>query len=208
MKKIACLAAGLLLSGSALGADDGYYMGLQVGKATTDYTANQLKIDNISVPRGPAVTTTTKKSFGFRLYGGYQYNEYLAAEFGVTRFGELTVDGIYGISGANINVRPYGLDLVGKVMMPVADNFAPYVKLGVIDSLVTFNANTSARPLNTKFKKSIQQSQFRATYGIGVSYDFSAQISADLSWMFVVGGGGNLVTNMRLGSLGIAYHFS
>lgn len=195
------LGCSLLLPIVTHAAPNGPYLGLQLGQSHSDYSASSEDVDTPIL--GPATIDKKDPSgFGGRLYAGYQFNRYLASELGYIMFNTVKIDNIFGIPNANETIKPRAGDLVAKIMVPFAEKFDIYARLGAAYLYVTRNYNSPATIVEPNSSNS---HKFRATYGIGADYQISPTLSTDLSWMQVQGGAG--FSSSRLMALGLAYHF-
>lgn len=159
----------------------GVYLGLQAGYGMTYW-------DNL-----PSAHFSVKDEDGFagRVYLGYDFHPNFAIEAGYTMwFNEPKINGVKGD-------YPWAIDLVGKIKAHVVDQFGLYAKAGVDYLYSKQNANTN-------------KDSFNVVYGVGAFYDFTPNISADLSWTRY--GGSSKFNNdyapyMDLFALGVQYKF-
>ncbi len=103
--KLAIIAAAALISGSAMAADDGFYVGAGIG-------ASDLAAGGFS-----------GNDFAFKLFAGYDFNKYLGVEGGYWDGGSPSDH------GESIDLHGEDLVLIGR--WPVADAFDLHVRLGV-----------------------------------------------------------------------------
>lgn len=107
MKKI---IAALLLSTAfatpVFAADQGFYVGLDVGQSSTD-----------------TFNLSTKTGTAFSILAGYQFMKYVAAEVQYNDFGSPTATG-----GSSFKISGYSLAAVG--ILPINDQWAVLAKLG------------------------------------------------------------------------------
>lgn len=215
MKKALGWILGLAFSLSALAAEDGMYVGLQLGQATNNYSASNLGIDSSQLALGPLSTSNDRQKFGGRFYLGYQFNEYFAGELGYSRLGRNNIKNAFGLSGANVDIKPYAVDLMAKGMMTF-NQWVLFGKLGVADARNTHTVTcTASSNLPAGLFSGNNQNKWRPAYGLGVAYDYTPAISFDLSINFIGNGAfktsnnnsSNNIQDARLGALGIAYHF-
>ena len=166
----AVLAA--IASPCAVADDSTWYVGGNIGKS-------KASIDDVGITNallGEGFTTTSrrddKNDTGFKLYGGYRFNSFLALEggyFNLGKFGYNAGTLPLGTLNGRIKVSGVNLDLVGSV--PLGEQFALFARAGVIDAEATdtftgtgavtvTNPNPSKRAVNYKF-------------GAGLGYDFT-----------------------------------
>jgi OOP family OmpA-OmpF porin len=179
MKK---LTAALLLSAIAVpafSADEGYYAGLNAGRSKTD--------SNIGAT---ALTKTNDTSYGVLL--GYQLNKNLAFEAQYTDLGN------FEATPASGKDEVLALSLVG--IMPVADAFSLYAKLGYANTRTSLS-NTVA-PVSGTNRSDV-------TYGVGAEFDVAPAIGLRLGWdqygAAIHDGAGNTqnfkISNWNLGAI-------
>ena len=110
------------------------YIGVQGGFVDTNFGTSTMMAtpENGSVP----ITSASIKNhvFGGRAYLGYQFNEYLALETGFLRPRSTRYTQINDGTVPNGNVSEYGIDISGKVFLPMAAyiHLSPYLKVGGI----------------------------------------------------------------------------
>ena len=118
-------------------ADPGWYFGGNGGRTETDVDEDRIADDL----RGQGFTTTfmddNERDTGFKVFGGYQFNKYLAMEggyfdlgdFGFTSF-TVPAGTLHGVLGAR------GLNLDAVLSMPLTDKFSIFARGGVAYSEV------------------------------------------------------------------------
>ena len=152
--------------------DSGWYVGGNIGQS-------KASIDDARIAGGllsEGFTTTSlgdnKRDTGFKVFGGYQFNKFLAVEggyFDLGKFGFTANTVPAGTLTGKIKVNGINLDLVGIV--PIAERFSAFARAGLIDanakdaftgtgSVTVTNPNPSKRAVSYKF-------------GIGLEYDFT-----------------------------------
>ena len=167
---LAVLAA--IASPCAMADDSTWYVGGNIGKSKASIDDARIT----SALLGEGFTTTSlsddKSDTGFKLYGGYQINRFLALEGGYFKLGKFgytagtlplgTLNGRIKISGVN-------LDLVGSV--PLGEQFALFARAGVIDADVkdTFTGTGFVTVINPNPSKRAASYKF----GAGLGYDFT-----------------------------------
>lgn len=133
------------------------------------------------------VTDCDEKDTAWRLFGGYQFNRYFAAELGYHDFGEASAP------GAKLEGNAW--DLVGIAGYPIVDKLSVYGKLGVYRG--ELNA-TGAKETNSDL-----------TYGAGLQYDVLKNLGVRGEWQRYskMGGGDVVETDVDVLSLGVLYRF-
>jgi|APAra7269097289_1048552.scaffolds.fasta_scaffold20645_2 OmpA-OmpF porin, OOP family len=112
------------------------------------------------------------------IFGGYKFDENFAIEAGYRNLGK------WDILGYDLKTNQLALSVIGSV--PVADQVAVYGRLG-------YN-RVEAKIAGEKDHEN------KALYGVGVSYQFTKEISGRVEWQRPMSGSSNI-------SAGVAYHF-
>src|SRR3984885_1629668 len=172
-KMAAGLAAlALSMSPSAFADDAGWYTGFNAGQS-------RAKIDDSRIADGlldDSLTTTSisndDRHFGFKAFGGYEFNRYFSLEggyFDLGRFG-FTADTLpAGSLHGDIKLNGVNFDVVGSV--PLGDKFSLFARAGLnyADAKDSF-AGTGAVAVIDR-----SPSKWAANYkfGFGAEYDFT-----------------------------------
>ncbi|HUX65121.1 outer membrane beta-barrel protein [Sulfuricella sp.] len=163
------LAALAVIAGPYAVADEaGWYVGANVGQS-------RATIDDERISRsllGSGFTSTTiaddERDFGYKLYGGYQFNKNFALEggyFDLGQFSYLATTVPTGTLNGNIKLRGLNLDAVG--ILPITDKFSAFGRVGLnyAEARDTFTGtgavnvldpNPSKRDTNYKFGLGLQ----------------------------------------------------
>ena len=146
------------------------------------YVEGQLgygNVDNGSGDMLPFSSSAMSEGVSGRVAAGYQFNQYVAVEGGYTMTGQDFLS----------SVQQNAIDLEVKGILPLADKFNVFGKLGgaYVD------------------QRSSDADGVQPLYGLGIGYDISPQVSADLSWTRVVGN--DSIKDSNLFAVGVAYHF-
>lgn len=146
-QKIAIAAALVIASSTAIaGGTSKFYAGADVGTTKGEGDANQ--------------------ETGFGVFGGYQFNQYIAVEAGVRRL----VDQNESVNGVNVDGHLDQLSLSAVGTMPLSNGFSVFGRLGA--NRVSIKASGGGFTYKDHAN--------RGLYGIGVAYSFSPAISARL----------------------------
>ncbi|GMR01348.1 MAG: outer membrane beta-barrel protein [Gammaproteobacteria bacterium] len=163
MKNNFMVIAALLMSGLSSAALADAYFGASVGSAA-------YKVD-------PAVGNDfEEKGTGTKLYGGYTFNKYFAAEATMYNFAEASIGALEldpggsVVVGASANMKGAGAYAVG--MYPVSKKINLMAKLGVLSWSADLSANGKSR----------SNSGTDAAYGLAASYAFTKQLLAVAEW--------------------------
>jgi OOP family OmpA-OmpF porin len=205
--KLSLIALAVLASSFALADDSGWYAGANVGQSSA-------KIDDARITSGllgsgftSAAITDDDRSTGYKIFGGYQYNKYLAVEagyFDLGNFGFNATTVPAGTLSGNIKLKGLNMDLVGT--LPITEKFSVLGRIGVnyadaSDSFVgtgavnVTNPNPSKRDTNLKV-------------GLGLQYAFTPALAmrAEVERYRINDAVGNK-GDIDLVSLGLIYRF-
>lgn len=130
-RTLGLVALAAIASPCAVADDSGWYAGANVGQS-------RAKIDDPRIARGllaGGFTTTSIQDddhhFGFKLFGGYQFNRYFALEggyFDLGRFGFTATTVPAGTLRGDIKLKGVNLDGVG--ILPFTDKFSAFARIG------------------------------------------------------------------------------
>ena len=179
-------SAALAFTVPAAAQDAGFYAGLSLGQSKAD--------DACTGVSGPGVSCDDKDT-AWKILGGYQFNRNFAVELGYTDLGEVSAtDGVDTVS-----IESTAFELVALGMMPIADKFSVYGKIGV------YRGETDASAPGI----SISESNTDLTFGIGVRYDFTRNLGVRAEWQKYtdVGGGDIGEADVDVISVGVIWRF-
>jgi len=204
--KLSLIALAVLASSFALADDSGWYAGANVGKSRG--TIDDARITTSVAGSGftGATIIDDDHSTGYKIFGGYQYNKYLAVEAGYFDLGNFGFNATLpaGTLHGNIKLKGLNLDVVGT--LPITEKFSVLGRIGVnyadaSDSFVGTGAvnvldpNPSKRGTNLKV-------------GLGLQYAFSPALAmrAEVERYRINDAVGNK-GDIDLVSLGLIYRF-
>lgn len=212
-----------LASVNSTSSNPNVYVGLQAGYGDTNWSDT-----DVAYNQNTQFGLKSKDGvFAGRIFTGYNFNQYLAVEGGYTYFGNtkttLTVPATVASNNANIlpltsgtvdgtiTTKTYGLDLVGRINVPVTDGFGLYAKAGpgyLHSSLSGMGASTTSKNVDLVF-------------GGGADYQIGQNLVADVSFTrfngnhnlsdfskLASGKSGGYQPNADLYAVGLAYKFN
>ena len=177
--RLSLLALAMISSPIVSAAEDGWYLGLNVGESLTDI--DDVRITERLQARGfrNPILTDKEGDNGRKSFVGYQFNENFAIEGGYFKLGKF---------GSNVNMSPnsnrrfdvkmrgINVDLVS--ILPITERFSAFGRAGVIYSdvqerhwgfgPVPFNSYR-VRDRDTSYK-----------FGVGLQYDFTERLAMRL----------------------------
>lgn len=138
----------------------GFYGGVGAGVGRTD------------VDVGGISGSTDKRDNAWKLFGGYQFNRYIAVEGGYVNLGKASVAGPQGFATLDSNAWQVGA--VGS--LPLNQQFALTGKLG----LARTNTDASGSVGGIPFAGSGHDTA--PTYGLGMRYDLTRTVALRGDW--------------------------
>lgn len=152
----------------AFAAEPGWYGGINIGQ--TRSKIDEAKIMSNLLANGFTTTamSSDNRDAGFKVFGGYQFNRYLALEGGYFDLGQFSFTANtlpLGSLNGNIDLKGFNLDVVGT--LPFTERFSAFARVGANAAKAkdTFggtglvfvsNRNPSKRETNMKFGGGLQ----------------------------------------------------
>lgn len=163
------LAVTVLTSAMAMADQSPWYVGASVGSSNA--TIDDARI-NSSLLRGGFSSSTIvddDRSTGFKMLGGYRFNENFALEggyFDLGKFGYTATTQPAGSLVGSIKLRGVNLDLVGT--LPITDRFSVFGRVGAAyaEAQDTFDVTGPVRVPNRNPSKQ----DTNVKYGLGLQY--------------------------------------
>lgn len=186
-------ALGIALLFVALGAsaqDRGLYLGGHLGQMKAKSTCDEFSGTGISCD---------DTDMSWKILGGYRVNKNFAAELGFIKFGEVKATGPAGTVSAEL----HAFDLVGVGVLPLADRFSVYGKLGL------YHGTVDAVVRTITVNENVSDDATDLTYGFGVAFDVTRQVTLRAEWQKYndIGGNNTGKDDIDLISLGVLFRF-
>ena len=166
------LVCTFIVSVLAVADDSGWYIGANVGQSTAE-----IDEDNITgnlEDGGFTVTDFSKdeSDTGYKLFGGYQFNEHFALEggyFDLGEFGYTATTLPAGTLSGNIAVSGLNIDAVG--ILPFTEKFSAFGRIGLLYAKAEdfFEGTGAVIVLDPE----ASESGASYKYGVGLQYDFT-----------------------------------
>lgn len=209
MKKpilVLAMFASLLTTTGAFAAINGIYLGGQLGFGDT-YQSPQNAAFNARASGGSG-------GLAGRIFGGYQFTQYIAAEMGYTKFSNSNVTYTdYSTFFAttyrgSVPIESYAIDLVAKGTLPLQNGFSLFGKLGVA-YINEFAGNVTIYNASGTHAENfyINDDTLLPTFGLGAGYDVTQNLTTDVSWMHIQHTGTSNIQSTDLVAAGVSYHF-
>lgn len=168
---------GSLIAASAFAQEDGYlYGGLGAGQSRAKIDEQRISASLLGAGFTSSSMTRDEKSDAYRLFGGYQFNRFIAVEGGYFKLGKFGFNATTvpaGTLNGQIKLQGWNLDLVGT--LPITERFSAIARLGVQSAMARdsfsstgavslLNRNPSKREANYKFGGGLQYEISRSLF--------------------------------------------
>lgn len=194
------VAVATAFAGSAFaqGKETGGYVGLGVGQAKAKDACEAVSGAGFSSSCDDTATA-------WKIYGGYKFNRYLAAEAAYTDLGKttatVTVPAAFGGGSVSNEVKSNAWELVAVGSYPIGTSgFAPYGKAGFYRG--ESKGSGSVVVAGTTVSASAKETNNDFTFGLGVRYDFLRNFGVRAEWQRY-----NADTDIDVFSVGFQYNF-
>ena len=149
-----------------------YYGGLGVGQSRAKIDEPRITASLLSGGLSTTGMTRDERDTGYRIFGGYQFNRYIALEagyFSLGKFGFTSTTVPAGTLNGQIELRGVNLDLVGA--LPLSERWSLLARAGAQFARASdrFSGTGAVSVLNPNPSK--KETNFK--YGGGVQYAFS-----------------------------------
>jgi OmpA-OmpF porin, OOP family len=229
-KSLFHLSLSLLLAGMtspSWATSPGPYFGLQLGWGRLNqgkFIARHMNrlVSNVAPDTSVHNVFFSDTGRGGRIFLGYQFNRFFAAEVGYYRFSELNFDASmttdiplfdFNIAlglATHVKVRTDAYDLVAKGMLPLTDAFSFYAKAGLValnsEGTAVVTAKTPVADVSLYAAPSVNI--IYPIVGLGMNYDVTPKLSIDLSVIRIQQVNRNLYPSIDFAAIGMMYHFS
>lgn len=140
---------------------------------------------------------------GYKLYGGYEFNQYFGVEGGYANMGKAKFPFVSDTGTGVSDVKTNAFYVAATGTIPINEQFSVFGKLG-------FSRNsTKIRDVETVVKYEYKQTRTTPLIGIGATYKFSNMLAAVVEYedygKVVKDVGGSMKTNLF--SVGLRYKF-
>ncbi|RUO37019.1 hypothetical protein CWE13_09275 [Aliidiomarina shirensis] len=157
----------------------GWYLGAGGGNARATIARDKIVADLMNSGYETTEFRSDNKDFGFKLFGGYQFNRYIALEGGYFDLGKFnyTADtNPVGTAAGELGFNGWNLDVVG--LMPITERSSLFARVGAHNSKssVNFVGTGAVNILTPSFRKNSTDYKF----GVGYEYNVTDTISLRL----------------------------
>lgn len=188
------VSASVLSMMAAHAATPGVYATGQLGYANTHMR------DKISLLDAPL----SNNGLAGRLAVGYQFNQNFGLELGYLQTRSGKAEFPQSDPPFSVSLKQNVIDLAGKGILPLANNFNVYGKLGV--AYVTTKISASSTSENAGHT----QHKWAPEAAVGVGYDITPNVTVDTSWTHIQSVGNSQeksLGNIDFIAVGVGYNF-
>jgi OOP family OmpA-OmpF porin len=176
VRALGLAAIALTLSPIAGAIESGWYAGAGIGQSSAEI--DDQRITRSLLGSGFATTSMNEdeRSAAGKIFGGYQFNRYVALEggyFNLGKFGYTASTSPAGSLSGDIKLQGMNLDVVG--ILPLTDRFSAFGRIGVIHAQARDNFSSTGlvnRPLS-----SARKNDTGYKFGAGVQYAFTDRLA-------------------------------
>lgn len=192
MGKIRKIALVLLVMGGLIVAPQAwgqFYLGGSFGKSDFD--------DGNAIPDLITSGTVDGKDSGFKIFGGYQFNQNFGVELAYVDLGKAKYSGTFGalpVTGGSVDTTGFNFSAVGT--LPLNPSFELFGKVGLFAWEAQARDTTGGVPFSGK------DDGADLSFGIGASYNINKNLSVRAEWEQF-----KAVDTISLLSLGIVFKF-
>jgi len=167
------LATAMAFTGPAFAQDASFYLGGSIGQAEAEGVCDDLQTIVTGIG---TVSSCDEKDSAWKLFGGYQFNRHFAIEASYFDYGSVSASGQtfgvpFRITG---DATAFGLAAVG--ILPVANHFSLFGKLGLLRTEV----DVTASGVGGAFTESDSETGLHV--GIGLMFNLGRNFSIRAEW--------------------------
>src|SRR5579872_1876738 len=204
---LAALASPLAMADDSTTWDSGWYIGANVGKAKANIDDSKISGDLIASGFGAPAFSDNNRATGYKLFGGYQFNQNFALEagyFDLGSFGYTATTLPPGTLNGQAKFNGINLDAVG--FLPFTEQFSAFGRIGLDE--VKAKDTFSGTGVVTVINSNPSERSLKYKIGIGLQYAIteSLAVRGEMERYRVPDGVGN-TGGIDLLSLGLVWRF-
>ncbi|WP_237704268.1 OmpA family protein [Idiomarina sp. A28L] len=156
--------------------ESGWYLGVGGGSSQATIARADIIADLLESGYTTTEFNSDTKDFGFKIYGGYQFNRHISIEGGYFDLGEFSYTATTipaGTSFGELEFDGWNLDVVA--MLPLTEKSSLFVRIGAHSSKasVDFVGTGAVNVLNPRFQKTSTDYKF----GFGYQYEMTERVT-------------------------------
>lgn len=169
---LSCMTLAAMTSSLTLADDAGWYLGGNVGQTRADIDEQRIADSLLQNGFSNTLVKDDSNDTGYKLFGGYQFNRYLALEGGYFNLGEFNFTSTTqpaGTFNGSLEAHGFNMDVVGT--LPITEKFSVFGRAGVTyaETKDAFNGTGAVHVFNPTAKE--RDNNFKV--GAGLQYAFN-----------------------------------
>lgn len=187
--KSTSIAALLLsLSAAAQAQSQGWYIGAGGGSTKANNAGSCSDLNGLFDPGFSCTSNDT--STGWKVFAGYQFNPYIAAEAGYVDLGNFKLSASGNIAAipatANSTDKASGFSLDAVGTLPIGEGFGLLGRIGILawklDATATVSGGGLGPPGSGPATTNDKPTGTSVDFGVGVKYDFNSVGGVRVEW--------------------------
>lgn len=168
------LGIGAFGCSAAMAGNDGWYAGLGVGRANSNFNSAGIAA---AVGTPATAISESNRDTAYKVFGGYKFNKNFALEGGYFDLGKFGFSGTTtgGATNGSMKVSGWNLDALG--ILPMSEKFSIFGRLGIMDAR-TQDSFSGVGVTNSGPSKS--ETNYKA--GLGMQYDLTPAVGLRGEW--------------------------
>ena len=178
------LASVLILGSTAAFLPDAYAQDTRFYVGAADLAHANIRVSNSSLLAAGLTSPTTTKDrseTGWKVFAGYQFNQYLAVEGGYAVIGDFDFTSVTPAGTVRItSMEPtaWNLDAVGTLPLPY--NLSLYARAGIVRSETEVSVTGTGAAVVPR--SSFKDKDWGYHAGVGVAFDFHRNVGVRIEW--------------------------
>ena len=156
-----------------------WYFGADIGRSKARIDDQDIRAALAADGASSTVLNDRNQSTAYKVFGGYQFNDYLAIEggyFDLGKFGYTATTTPPGTLNGELRFKGFNLDLIG--MLPLTDSLSAFGRIGFDDGRTT-DQFSSTGILATR-NPNPQKTEFNTKFGVGLQYRLTQALAVRL----------------------------
>lgn len=189
--------------------NEGWYLGGNIGQSRAELNETKMTNDQLSAGFSAGSSRNNTIDRGYKLFGGYQFNQHFALEGGYFNLGEFDYTSNVLPNGAgtfqgNFKAEGINLDLIGY--LPLSEKLTAFGRVGInhAETRSTFSGTGFVIPE----KSSTSDRENNPKIGVGLEYAFNQALSMRVeAERYRINDTGSHKADIDLFSVGLVYRF-
>ena len=173
----------LILSLNTLAEEKGFYVGGSVGHTSIDTLSEGQVNANLAAGGITATSNVDDTDMGWKLFGGYNFNQYFGLELGYVDLGEASLDitaTAPAAATASVSAEADGFQFTGIARYPLMNNFDVFGKVGGFVWDVEGGGSVTSGA--TTVVVSAEDDGSSIMFGFGAEYELQNNIGIRAEW--------------------------